>query len=373
MEFHPAANIFPMLTGEEYIALRDDISVNGLLESIDIYEGKVLDGRNRYTACLDIGIEPVISEYTGDDPLGYVISKNLKRRHLTSSQRAVVALDYEKLLAEEAKKNQQAAGKYNRNPDQDQLFETFQKADAEPIHAAQQAAKLLGTNMHYVIDAKRIGREEPEILEQVRTGDMTIPQAKKKIKEQKRKNDIEEQREAIATGEIKPTGKYDVIVIDPPWPYGTKYDADGRRAANPYPEMSLDDIAGIELPAADDCVLWLWTTHKFMRYSFDILDKWGFRDVSILTWIKDRMGLGTWLRSQSEFCIMAVKGKPIIDLTNQTSILISDKLREHSRKPDAFYEMVNTLCVGFKVDYFSREKREGWEQFGNDVSKFDME
>lgn len=181
---------------------------------------------------------------------------------------------------------------------------------------------------------------------------------------------VDAQREEIEDGEItEPEGAYGVLVFDPPWPYGTKYDSAGRRAANPYPEMSLDELQAMELPAADDCVLWLWTTHKFMRHAFGLLDAWGFRDVAILTWVKDRMGLGTWLRSQSEFCIMAVKGKPTIHLTNQTTV-IHGPMREHSRKPDEFYAMVDTLCVGRKLDYFSREPREGWEQAGNDVTKF---
>lgn len=181
---------------------------------------------------------------------------------------------------------------------------------------------------------------------------------------------IEDQRRAIAEGGIDvPTGVFEIIVVDPPWPYGSKYDPGGRRSANPYPEMSLEEIAAIELPAADDCVLWLWTTHKFMRHSFALLDSWGFADVSIVTWVKNRMGTGSWLRSQSEFCIMAVKGKPLIHLTNQTTV-INGPLREHSRKPDEFYNMVDALCVGRKLDYFSREKRDGWEQLGNDITKF---
>lgn len=166
-----------------------------------------------------------------------------------------------------------------------------------------------------------------------------------------------------------PDGTFNVINIDPPWPYGTKYDSAGRRAANPYPEMTLEEIAAINLPAAPDCVLWLWTTHKFMRHSFDLLDNWGFKDKAILTWVKDRMGLGEWLRSQSEFCIMAVKGKPKVNLTNQTTVIYGP-LREHSRKPDEFYAMVDELCIGRKIDWFSRERREGWEQFGNDTAKF---
>jgi N6-adenosine-specific RNA methylase IME4 len=189
-------------------------------------------------------------------------------------------------------------------------------------------------------------------------------------KKQERIADIEQQSAAIVeSAPAIPIGPFHVISIDPPWPYGTPYDPHGRRAANPYPEMSLEAIKAIELPAADDCVLWLWTTHKFMRHSFELLDTWGFRDVAILTWVKDRMGLGSWLRSQSEFCIMAVKGKPPIQLTNQTTI-IDGPLREHSRKPDSFYELVNGLCVGAKLDYFSREKREGWAQVGNTTELF---
>jgi N6-adenosine-specific RNA methylase IME4 len=196
---------------------------------------------------------------------------------------------------------------------------------------------------------------------------------RKQLKQEERKQLIAEieERTADITG---PSGLFDVIVIDPPWAYdekkpGESYDPDGRRASNPYPEMSLEEIAEIDLPAADDCVLWLWTTHKFMRHSFNLLDGWGFQDKAIVTWVKDRMGLGSWLRSQSEFCIMAVKGRPIIQLSNQTTI-VHGPLREHSRKPDEFYDMVDSLCVGRKIDWFSRETRTGWVQFGNDEGKF---
>lgn len=186
---------------------------------------------------------------------------------------------------------------------------------------------------------------------------------------------VRELRQAIREGNPPqipeaPKGKYSVIAIDPPWPYGTAYDEDGRRSASPYPEMPLEQIAAMKLPSAPDCVLWLWTTHKFMRESFAILDGWGFRDVAIVTWVKDRMGLGTWLRSQSEFCIMAVKGKPHNTLTNQTTV-IRGPMREHSRKPDEFYQLAESLWPDAKrIDYFSREKRPGWDQYGNDPAKF---
>lgn len=215
-----------------------------------------------------------------------------------------------------------------------------------------------------------VKQKAPELIKPIINGEKSITEIEKEIKKAERNKEIQEQAERIKEMDFTPLNKkYDVIVVDPPWPYGTKYDPAGRRAANPYPEMSLDEIKAIELPAADDCVLWLWTTHKFMRYAFEIIDTWGFRDVAILTWVKDRIGLGSWLRSQSEFCIMAVKGKPKINLSNQSTVIYG-KLREHSRKPDEFYEMVNSLCAGYKLDYFSREQRVGWDQFGNDTNRF---
>ena len=91
LQFHPLANIFPLLEGEAFDELVADIREHGLHEPIVVYGGKILDGRNRYRACLTAGIEPTFTAYTGDDPVAYVVSVNLRRRHLDESQRAMVA------------------------------------------------------------------------------------------------------------------------------------------------------------------------------------------------------------------------------------------------------------------------------------------
>jgi N6-adenosine-specific RNA methylase IME4 len=116
-------------------------------------------------------------------------------------------------------------------------------------------------------------------------------------------------------------GKYDVIIVDPPWPYGTNYDPQGRRCASPYPEMNINELMALELPTVENCVLWLWTTNAFIHDAFHILASWGFEPKTVLTWAKDSMGLGDWLRGQTEHCILAIRGKPIINLTNQTTLL----------------------------------------------------
>jgi N6-adenosine-specific RNA methylase IME4 len=135
--------------------------------------------------------------------------------------------------------------------------------------------------------------------------------------------------------------------------------------------MDIEEIKRLPVPslAHTDCILWLWTTNAFMRQAFDCLDAWGFQNKTILTWTKDRLGLGDWLRGKTEHCLMAVRGKPLVTLANQTTHL-AGPLREHSRKPEEFYALVESLCPGNKVELFSRQKREGWQTSGAEEHLF---
>jgi N6-adenosine-specific RNA methylase IME4 len=167
------------------------------------------------------------------------------------------------------------------------------------------------------------------------------------------------------------SGRFNVIVSDPPWAYEKRAGDVTHRADLPYPSMQIDEICA--LPVADraeeNCVLWLWTTNAFMRDAFKVIDAWGFQEKTILTWAKDRMGTGDWLRGKTEHCIMAVRGKPIVQLTNETTLL-EGPLREHSRKPDEFYALVEKLCPGTKLEMFCREARTGWAKWGAETEKF---
>jgi hypothetical protein len=90
-EPHPLAKLFPPMGSYEYKGLKADIERNGLRNPIVLFERRILDGWNRYRACLEIGIPPVFVEYEGDDPVGFVVSMNLNRRHLNPSQLAMIA------------------------------------------------------------------------------------------------------------------------------------------------------------------------------------------------------------------------------------------------------------------------------------------
>jgi N6-adenosine-specific RNA methylase IME4 len=357
MKAHRVADLFPAMSEAEYESLKADIQAHGQREPIWTWQGFIIDGRHRERACNELGMACAAREWVGaeDELVPFVVSLNLKRRHLNESQRAIVA------------------ARLSNMP----LGGAIYRSENLPTDTMSQAvaAELLNVSDRSIRDVKRLEREAPELLPAVERGEVSLNAAVGEIKKRERVVEINRQKDELAVARPEaPQGLFHVIVIDPPWPYRDgidqpDYDPQGRRASNPYPEMELSEIASLNIPAAEDCVLWLWTTHKFMRHAFPLLDRWGFSERAILTWAKDRMGLGRWLRSQSEFCIMATRGKPLINLTNQTTVL-HGPMREHSRKPDEFYALVDSLCAGRKLDFFSREQREGWEQFGNDKQRF---
>tara|TARA_Y100000296_G_scaffold53313_1_gene61067 strand:+ start:265 stop:1269 length:1005 start_codon:yes stop_codon:yes gene_type:complete len=157
-----------MMGEEELGELADDIMLNGLHQPIVLYQGQILDGRNRYQACELAGIESDCTEYEGDDPLGYVLSLNLHRRHLTASQRAALA-------AEIANMTQADAGKaHGRGQDSSGKI-------AEAI-SQPEAAEKLDVSERYVREAKKIQEESPEHFDKVKSGELSLQQAKRELR-----------------------------------------------------------------------------------------------------------------------------------------------------------------------------------------------
>jgi len=360
LETHKFADIFPMIGDDELENLKEDIKEYGLLEPIIMYEGKILDGRNRYRASKEIGIEPKFEEYKGDTPLEYVLSLNLKRRHLTQSQASVIALEVLPLLEEEAKKRQ------IRKPIDDSVIENLREQDYKANTSSFKAGKIFNVSDRYVQEAKKLQKESPELLDRVKQGELNFSQVKKL----KRKQKIEEQKLEIEENIKKNPllDEYDVIVIDPPWAYDREYDPESSRVASPYPEMNFEELKNIKLPTKENCVMWLWTTHKFIWEAKELLKEWGFEYKAILVWNKEKMGIGHWLRMQCEFCLLAVKGNPIWFSTDTRDIL-NEARTSHSTKPQGFYSIVEKICVGKKLDYFARKPREGWDVYGDEINK----
>ncbi len=173
-KLHPACTIFPALGEEELQELAHDIAANGLRNPIILYQGNILDGRNRYNACKLAKVEPRFFEFQGDDPIGWVVSQNLVRRHLTASQRAVVALDLLPLLEKEAKQRQRRANSYKQNGRLAQ-----ECANQDKGKAAEHAARISNSSARYVEAVKAIHKTAPELLDEIRTGRINVPDAQK--------------------------------------------------------------------------------------------------------------------------------------------------------------------------------------------------
>ena len=142
------------------------------------------------------------------------------------------------------------------------------------------------------------------------------------------------------------TEGFRLVVIDPPWKYASRANDPTHRARNQYADMTLDEINALPVPelAHADCVVFLWTTNAFAFQALEVLDAWAFSYGGIITWVKDHMGLGDWLRGQTEHCLMGIRGKPIMPALTleDRSGWFEAPLRRHSRKPEEFYALVES-------------------------------
>jgi hypothetical protein len=140
---HPLAKLMPHMTAEEYNALKTDIEQHGQREVIYLYEGKVIDGVHRLRACRELGFKPLVSDLVVKDPLAWVVSLNMKRRHLTVQQRAKLAVKLLPRLQQEAKERQREGGRAKGSA-------TRRQAGKATAHAA----KMVGVSTRSVERAK---------------------------------------------------------------------------------------------------------------------------------------------------------------------------------------------------------------------------
>lgn len=165
MKFHDLANIFPLLHDDDLNELVEDIRKNGQLEPIATYEDQILDGRNRYRACLLAKVEPDYEEVAPEDPVAYVVAKNLHRRHLQKSQLAMIEDKIRDACDQQAKERQKRKPKSV----QENLPEQT------PGQARDQVGKLLGVSGKLVDQARRVRREgSRELAKAVEDGEVTV-------------------------------------------------------------------------------------------------------------------------------------------------------------------------------------------------------
>ena len=369
--------LIPALTTEEFKQLEDNCMAEGIREKILTWNGFIIDGHNRYEISQkwDLDYETESKSFKSEEAVKeWMILNQFGRRNLSNYQRSVLALELEEVFSKKAKESKSEKVSHFRN-----TGEVLQKS-AKP-DTRKELSKVASVSHDTIAKVKKIQEKAtPEVKAQLSTGEVSINKVytdiKKKEKKEKRIELIQTQINDIESGELPELkGLFDVVSVDPPWPYEgeskevTSFDSIGRRVANPYPEMSIKEIKEIELPLMNDSVVLLWTTHKFLPDAFDILKEWDLDYKATLVWNKEKIGMGAWFRMQCEFCLVGIKGKPYWDNTTYRDIL-NEPRREHSRKPDSFFDMIEKITLGRRLEYFSREKRSGWEVFGNDTNKF---
>ena len=361
--------LIPALTQEEYKQLEDNILKEGIREKIITWNGYIIDGHNRYEISQkwDLDFETESKHFEDENAVReWMILNQFGRRNLSNYQRSVLALELEEVFSKKA---------------QERMLSGNPVLKSEQGRTIEKIGKVASVGKDTIAKVKKIQEKAPEeIKAKLSTGEVSINAAYKEIKKEEKKAErielIEQQIEDIEQGKLPELkGLFNVISVDPPWPYEgeskktTSFDSVGRRVANPYPEMSITDIKKIEMPLMEDSVVLLWTTHKFLPDAFEILKDWGIDYKATLVWNKEKIGMGAWFRMQCEFCLVGIKGKPYWENTTFRDIL-NEPRREHSRKPDSFFEMIEQITKGRRLEYFSREKRTGWEVFGNDIDKF---
>jgi DNA methylase len=243
---HPLATIFPLMAGAELDTLAADIHQHGLREPITLLDGKILDGRNRHLACLKAGVEAYFENFEGNDPLGFVLSRNLHRRHLDESQRAMVAAKIANLPAH--RPNKKSVNLLTSQISQAQAAGMLKVSTRSVGYAAEvqnkgvpELAKMVEAGALKVSAAGAIARQsESEQRRLVALSPDEIVQTANRIKRDRTKRRIEDRRQCIAkrasacanstpsyrlynkscqqAAQIIEANSVDYIITDPPYP-----------------------------------------------------------------------------------------------------------------------------------------------------------
>ncbi len=179
-ELHPLCTFFPRMFGAEFDALRDDIKENGLKQPIVIYDGMILDGGNRYKACIESGVEPVFIEYDGDNIASFVLSMNMHRRHLSQGQYAAIVSSMQ-----------------NWEQSHPSIKLSKDGCNVAPLSTVADRAAQSGASRRTQQMADKVAKSDPDLAKKVAHGEISLPKAIKQISPQKKTQEEDQEKEQI--------------------------------------------------------------------------------------------------------------------------------------------------------------------------------
>jgi len=221
-----------------------------------------------------------------------------------------------------------------------------------------------------IVDAAQENPDEfSKLLHQVDTGKRSIHSAFGTVVNRQKQIELEKQPPVPY-----PVGKYRAIVIDPPWPIKKieREVAPNQGQDLPYPIMSLEEIEAIPIQSMaieEGCHVYLWTTQKYLKPALEIFEKWGVKYQCLMTWLKPGGFTPFSWQYNTEHVLFGQIGN--LPLTRMGLKLgFTEKRREHSRKPEIFYQMVQEASPEPRVELFARQPRSGFMVWGNETEHF---
>jgi len=162
--------------------------------------------------------------------------------------------------------------------------------------------------------------------------------------------------------------KYQVVYADPPWRYSFSK-TNNRKIENQYSTMPLEEIKQLEIPADNNCVLYLWATAPKIIEALDTMKAWGFQYKTQMIWDKEIIGMGYWFRGQHEILLVGTKGKfSPPEQSKRVSSVFKERRTRHSKKPDKIRDLISEWFPNkSKIELFAREVVPGWDAWGNEV------
>lgn len=353
--------LIPPLSADEYQLLEESIVSEGCRDALVVWNDIIIDGHNRYEICQRHGLEfnttPTAFESRADIKI-WIVKNQLGRRNLQPFVRVELAKMIEPEIKEKARENLiTSTGGNNPQPLQ-------KSAEAGKIDTRSEIAQIAGVSHDTVAKANKIIEKAPEEVKQrIREGDLTINKAYNYIK---RQEIVEKAKEVEA-----PKGKYRIIYADPAWQYSDKRDGNTTGAEDHYKTMSIEELCLLPIKdiTEDNAVLFLWVTSPLLEDCFQVIKAWGFQYKTSFIWDKVKHNMGHYNSVRHELLLIATKGSCLPDNKKlYDSVQEIERSERHSEKPEQFRGIIDDLYTyGNKIELFARTKKEGWDNWGNEI------
>lgn len=371
-------DLIQSLTADEFKQLEDNVLAEGIRDAIVVWNDTIVDGHNRYQLAQKHSLQFDLHEVnfnSQDEAVLWIIDNQLGRRNLTDfvklelqQKRADVLYERGKSIKSEVAINRGFAG--NQHTKVDDLSIVDKTCRTEPAHNTQkEIAESLNWGTGKVARGQYVIKHAPEeVKEKLRAGELSMNEAYKAIKTEEKKAIVQEQIQVLKEKEVQPsTGIYDVIVIDPPWQMEKiEREVAPNQVGFDYPTMTIDEIKAMDLPAEENCHVFMWITQKHHRHGFEIFDAWGVNFICEFVWHKNGgfqpFGLPQF---NHEYVMYGRIGTPtFIDFKNFFTCFNANRTG-HSAKPEEFYDTIRRVTAGKRIDMFNRRKIEGYDTWGN--------